>query len=209
MEAPSTTANAGKEVPQAIQHRSLYCRLFLRRVRHWRRTGRCAAFPRAPSRVRGRTYRVFAGIGNGASPAMQNVFPIRVPLLRDRREDIPLLTRHYVRLFSERMGKRIRSINPAVHERLQRYDWPGNVRELANILERAVIICPGAVLQDQHIPIEPEKAGETQSVFPTLEESERNLIQQALDRTGGVGLPSRPPPVAPARRNRHLEIAEL
>ena len=117
---------------------------------------------------------------------MQNVFPIRVPLLRDRREDIPLLTRHYVRLFSERMGKRIGSINPAVHERLQRYDWPGNVRELANILERAVIICPGAVLQDQHIAIEPEKAGETHSVFPTLEESERNLIQQALDRTGGI-----------------------
>jgi PAS domain S-box-containing protein len=115
-----------------------------------------------------------------------NVFPIPVPPLRDRPEDIPLLTRHFVRLFAGRMGKRIRSINPKIHRRLQNYNWPGNVRELANILERAVIICRGAVLQEEHIAIEREDPQSAAASFPTLVEAERTLIQQAIDRTGGV-----------------------
>ncbi|HYR89541.1 MAG TPA: sigma 54-interacting transcriptional regulator [Terriglobia bacterium] len=115
-----------------------------------------------------------------------NVFPITVPPLRDRRDDIPLLTRHFVRLFADRMGKRIRSINPGTHRRLQNYDWPGNVRELANILERAVIICQEATLQEEHVAFEKEHTDSAVSSFPTLEESERRLIQQAIDRTGGI-----------------------
>jgi formate hydrogenlyase transcriptional activator len=115
-----------------------------------------------------------------------NVFPISVPPLRERREDIPLLARHFVRVFSDRLGKRIRSIHRGAHNRLQNYEWPGNVRELANILERAVIICHGAVLQEEHVTFEREPPETTTNDFPTMEEAERRLIQQAIDRTGGV-----------------------
>jgi PAS domain S-box-containing protein len=115
-----------------------------------------------------------------------NVFPISVPPLRNRREDIPLLARHFVRLFSERMGRRIRSISPGAFQRLQNYDWPGNVRELANILERAVIICQGSVLQQEHLAIEIDRPDGAGNAFPTMEEAERRLIEQAIDRTGGV-----------------------
>ena len=114
------------------------------------------------------------------------MFPISVPPLRERREDIPLLARHFVRVFSDRLGKRIRSIHRGAHNRLQNYEWPGNVRELANILERAVIICPGAVLQEEHVTFEREPPETTTNNFPTMEEAERRLIQQAIDRTGGV-----------------------
>jgi len=115
-----------------------------------------------------------------------NVFPISVPPLRERREDIPLLARHFVRVFSERLGKRIRRIHRGAHDRLQNYDWPGNVRELANILERAVIICPGTVLQEEHVTFEREPSTTATNAFPTMEEAERRLIQQAIDRTGGI-----------------------
>jgi len=89
-------------------------------------------------------------------------------------------------VFSERLGKRIRSIHQRTHSRLQNYDWPGNVRELANILERAVIICQGAVLQEQHVAFEREPSQQADGSFPTLVEAERRLIQQAIERTGGV-----------------------
>jgi PAS domain S-box-containing protein len=115
-----------------------------------------------------------------------NVFPISVPPLRERHEDIPLLARHFVRVFSERLGKRIRSIHRRAHDRLQSYEWPGNVRELANILERAVIICPGAVLLEEHVTFEREPSETATNAFPTMEEAERRLIQQAIDRTGGI-----------------------
>jgi formate hydrogenlyase transcriptional activator len=115
-----------------------------------------------------------------------NVFPISVPPLRERHEDIPLLARHFVRVFSERLGKRIRSIHRHAYDRLQSYEWPGNVRELANILERAVIICPGSMLLEEHVTFEREPSETTTNVFPTMEEAERRLIQQAIDRTGGV-----------------------
>jgi len=115
-----------------------------------------------------------------------NVFPIPVPPLRERRDDIPLLARHFVRLFADRMGRRIRSINPKVHKRLQSYDWPGNVRELANILERSVIICQASVLQEEHVALESDSQDGAARSFPTLVEAERTLIQQAIDRTGGV-----------------------
>ena len=75
-----------------------------------------------------------------------NVFPIVVPPLRDRPEDIPLLTKHFVQKLSRRMNRNIESIPTEVLERLQRHPWPGNVRELENITERAVILTKGSVL---------------------------------------------------------------
>ena len=76
-----------------------------------------------------------------------HVFPLPVPRLRERREDIPLLVRHFVDEYSRRMNRRIESIPPQAMEALTSYSWPGNVRELQNFIERAVILSPGSVLR--------------------------------------------------------------
>jgi transcriptional regulator with GAF, ATPase, and Fis domain len=116
-----------------------------------------------------------------------NVFPIKVPPLRQRKEDIPLLAAYFVRKFSERMGKRIEGISGEATGQMQNYHWPGNVRELANILEHGVILCQGTVLQERHIGLSRRAdAAETSSSLPTLEEAERRLILRALDQTNGV-----------------------
>ena len=75
-----------------------------------------------------------------------NVFPIRVPSLRDRKEDIPLLVRHFVQEFSRRNNRAIDTIPSEAMEALIRYPWPGNIRELQNVIERAVIVSRGPVL---------------------------------------------------------------
>jgi chemotaxis protein methyltransferase CheR len=111
-----------------------------------------------------------------------NVFPITVPPLRDRKEDIPSLVEHFVRRFSQRVGRRISSIPPASMRVLQNYPWPGNVRELANVLERAVINTTGTVLRVvDHF----EKASvELPQTDKTLEEMEKEYIIRILDNTG-------------------------
>src|SRR6202790_1440990 len=81
-----------------------------------------------------------------------HVFPLRVPPLRDRREDIPLLTRYFVQKHAQRMGRSIDTIPTSVLDALTNYDWPGNIRELQNILERSVILSNGSVLQVSMIP---------------------------------------------------------
>jgi PAS domain S-box-containing protein len=114
-----------------------------------------------------------------------NIFPIRVPPLRDRREDIPILAHHFIREFTARLGRRVERIDGQAVEDLVAYDWPGNVRELANILERAVILCQGRVLERAHLglPSSPPAAGDD---LLTLEEAERRHILKALEKTGGV-----------------------
>ncbi|MCH8873879.1 PAS domain S-box protein [candidate division KSB1 bacterium] len=114
-----------------------------------------------------------------------NVFPIHIPPLRERIDDIPLLINYFIKKFSHRMGKKIQSISPKAQEKLMSYDWPGNVRELANILERAVILCEGRLLQQEHIGISiqhPTREAE----ISTLEEVEGMHIQRALEKTAGV-----------------------
>src|SRR4030095_16963722 len=76
-----------------------------------------------------------------------NVFPLVLPPLRERPDDIPRLVRHFTHRFARRMGRLIESIPAAVMEALVRYHWPGNVRELQNVIERAVILSPGSTLQ--------------------------------------------------------------
>jgi PAS domain S-box-containing protein len=115
-----------------------------------------------------------------------NVFPIEVPPLRERKDDVPLLAGYFVRKFSQRMGKRIQGINRAVYEHLHQYDWPGNVRELANLLERAVILCQADILELKHLAVNRAKPGGPTEGIPTLEESERRLILRALEQTGGT-----------------------
>jgi formate hydrogenlyase transcriptional activator len=75
-----------------------------------------------------------------------HVFPIALPALRERLEDIPLLVRHFVQKFAERMNKQIHIIPEGTMEALKRHSWPGNIRELQNFIERAVILSPGTVL---------------------------------------------------------------
>ena len=80
-----------------------------------------------------------------------NVFPVHVPPLRDRREDIPMLVRHFAQQFARRMKRTIETIPVETMQALSRYDWPGNIRELQNLIERAVILSPGPTL---FVPIE-------------------------------------------------------
>lgn len=114
-----------------------------------------------------------------------NIFPIHVPLLCERKEDIPLLVEHFMDAFSRRFGKRISRIASQALECLVAYPWPGNVRELANIIERAVILCKGTTLLPEHIGLSGAVlATDPESV--TLEEAERDAILKALKKTGWV-----------------------
>ena len=108
-----------------------------------------------------------------------NVFPIEVPALRDRREDIPLLVWHFVRKYAQRMNKQIETIRPEDMEALAQYHWPGNVRELQNLMERSVILSTGPVL---HVPLShlSRAARNTARRVGTLAEAEREHILQAL-----------------------------
>ena len=114
-----------------------------------------------------------------------NVFPIRIPPLRERPGDIPLLARHYMNKYAQRMNKRIETIPAEAMEALCRYSWPGNIRELQNAIERAVILTRGSVLQLQINELQP--SGPTGStVAGTLEDMERQSILEALRETGAV-----------------------
>jgi formate hydrogenlyase transcriptional activator len=116
-----------------------------------------------------------------------NIFPIHIPPLRDRKEDVPLLAGHFVIDFARRMGKPVDRIGSLAAARLAAYSWPGNVRELANVMERAVILCEGSVIQDEHIGLLGRGSRTAESdEFLTLAEVEREHIQRALARTGGV-----------------------
>jgi PAS domain S-box-containing protein len=112
-----------------------------------------------------------------------NVFPIRMPCLRERTEDIPLLARHFAMMYSARMGKKIDEIPPSVLQALSAYHWPGNIRELQNVMERAVIISRGTSLEIGEWPPKPI-GSEGASRILTLEELEREHILEILRSTG-------------------------
>jgi formate hydrogenlyase transcriptional activator len=127
-----------------------------------------------------------------------NVFPIRVPSLRERKEDIPLLVRHFVQEFSRRNDRVIDTIPSETMQALVRYHWPGNIRELQNVIERAVIISRGPVLNVALTELAPDMASTSTPVVPTakstaheslqnmLQETERNQILRALEEANGV-----------------------
>ncbi len=109
-----------------------------------------------------------------------NVFPITVPPLRDRREDIPLLVRAFVEEFSKTIGKTITSISQSNLDMLQRYPWLGNIRELRNVIERAVILARGPRLNVELPSAHPSSA----AVSLSLEDVERAHILRVLEQTG-------------------------
>ncbi len=114
-----------------------------------------------------------------------NIFPIHLPPLRNRLEDIPFLTNYFVRKFSRRMGKKIDEASPEAMDALVHYSWPGNVRELANLLERAVILCDGGILQREHISIS-KLPIDSDIPITTLVETERTQILKALEKTNWI-----------------------
>ena len=124
------------------------------------------------------------------------VITISIPPLRDRREDIPLLAEHFLRLYASENDKMITGIAPDAMRALLDHDWPGNVRELENALERAVVLCPGGAIRLELLPenvLSPDRTDvavrlpENGSTYKELvEEYERRLVRTALRRTGGV-----------------------
>ena len=130
-----------------------------------------------------------------------NVFPVVLPPLRERRDDIPMLARHFTQRFARRMGRRIETIPTAVMDALVRYPWPGNIREMQNVIERAVILSPGPALHLDARGSEgrgPE-SGDQRTRLPrsnsssTLADAEREHILGVLRETGWVlGGPTAP-----------------
>jgi formate hydrogenlyase transcriptional activator len=124
-----------------------------------------------------------------------NVFPVRVPALRERPEDIPLLVRHFVRQFSRKTQRRIETIPSDTMDALVQYHWPGNVRELQNVIERAVIVSQGSILRVPAADLKPriekprprrQVSTSSQSLRETLDETERQRILNALERANWV-----------------------
>lgn len=131
-----------------------------------------------------------------------NVFPVRVPALRERPEDIPLLVRHFVQQFSRPLGKVIDAVDSDTMSALTRYPWPGNIRELQNVIERAVILTRGPVLnvrtedlqaaaQSPSPAVPPSDghkapASSNRNIREALEEAERAQILAALEKANWV-----------------------
>jgi formate hydrogenlyase transcriptional activator len=116
-----------------------------------------------------------------------NVFPITLPPLRERPEDIPLLVRHFVHIDAQRLRKRIDTISTEVLNALVGYHWPGNVRELQNVIERAVILTPDTVLRLPPVEWQQSRVKlDTPANQKTLEQVERAHILQVMRDTNGI-----------------------
>jgi PAS domain S-box-containing protein len=115
-----------------------------------------------------------------------NVFPIITPPLRERKEDIPLLVKHFISKYEGKMGKKITHVSPGVIEALISYDWPGNIRELENLIERALILTPGNTLETgEWLPMlkHVTATGDNKSVLRSMEEIEKEHILAVLNQT--------------------------
>jgi formate hydrogenlyase transcriptional activator len=115
-----------------------------------------------------------------------NVFPIALPALRERPEDIAALVQYFVRKFTQRMNKTISRIPDEVMTILRQYDWPGNIRELQNFIERAVIMSPDTELRLPFGQLKNLIKSDTPSAIRTLADAERDHILDVLQQTGGV-----------------------
>ena len=118
-----------------------------------------------------------------------NIFPIQLPPLRERKEDIPVLAGHFIKLHTKKIGKRIEALSSRVMEQLMRYDWPGNIRELENILERSVLLATGDTIQKIDLPsmkYDPatEAEPETPIRLQSLADNEKQHILSVLKYCG-------------------------
>lgn len=118
-----------------------------------------------------------------------NVLPMNIPALRERKEDIPYLARHFVKKLSKDLGSRVESISEPAIEKLMAYHWPGNVRELENVIERSMVLASGTILEAGDIRLDlnpkPRNAATANSFLPdgmTLDQYEQSIIREALHR---------------------------
>jgi two-component system response regulator PilR (NtrC family) len=126
-----------------------------------------------------------------------NVIPVHLPPLRDRRDDIPLLVAHFIKKLAREVGRPVRGVTPEAVAILEQYHWPGNIRELENVVERAIVLGRGEMLDVEALPTtvrQPATRDELPMELPadgidleaTLDRIERRYMQLALDRVGGV-----------------------
>lgn len=136
-----------------------------------------------------------------------NVFPVEIPPLRERREELPLLITHFIKKYAGRFGKVIQGYSDSFLEKLKAYSFPGNVRELENIIERAIILCRTQTLDVIHLPELAAHAIQNGQKTVSIKDNEKNLIMEALRKTDGnkskaaelLGI---------ARRTLHYKIRE-
>ncbi len=114
-----------------------------------------------------------------------NVFPIGLPPLRERQEDIEPLVNFFVAKFSKNSGKKVTGVSPQVLQELKYYPWPGNVRELEHLIERSILLCDGPVLKEIHLPRREENKQMQGFYNVTLEQIERSYIIDVLKRCSG------------------------
>jgi formate hydrogenlyase transcriptional activator len=118
-----------------------------------------------------------------------NIFPIRIPALRERVDDIPLLVGYLIDRYAKKAGKKIRNINKKTLDLFQAYDWPGNIRELQNVIERAVILCDGetfSVDETWLTRVAPKSPATSVPLVANLVEREREMLETALREAKGV-----------------------
>jgi PAS domain S-box-containing protein len=115
-----------------------------------------------------------------------SVFPITIPPLRERPEDIPLLAAHFVKKYSSAIGRKINRIPKRILKALSSYHWPGNVRELENVIERGVILSEGSTLQIEDLQVKTQRADRSREKNSTLAELERDHILQTLKKCNWI-----------------------
>jgi DNA-binding NtrC family response regulator len=115
-----------------------------------------------------------------------NVFPVAIPPLRERREDIPLLVRYFIDRYARKAGKSIRRVNRRALDHLQSYPWPGNIRELQNVIERSVIVCDTDefTVDESWLSTKPVIAGRLK-LSNSIATHEKAIVEDALRATGG------------------------
>ena len=131
-----------------------------------------------------------------------NVFPIEMPPLRERKEDIPLLVEYFIDRYASKVGKKMRSINQQTLDLLMQYAWPGNIRELQNVIERSVIICETEDFTVDKSWLSQKSTRSEQASLKMSAAQEKEMIEAALAESGGrvsgpggaaakLGLPAR------------------
>jgi PAS domain S-box-containing protein len=118
-----------------------------------------------------------------------NIFPLRIPALRERVDDIPLLVGYLIDRYAQKAGKKIRNINKKTLDLFQAYDWPGNIRELQNVIERAVILCDGEIFSVDEAwltRVAPKSPATSVPLVANLVEREREMLETALREAKGV-----------------------